>query len=105
MSPQTSNESPTRSTDEVKDLNWLRNNRRKFEELTGDEKRKILGNLMYYRIEELGTVQKELVPKITGMLIDLEVLDLSEIIDILENDPSLLERVKDAIAVISEADN
>lgn len=83
----------------------MRTNPRDFEALSGDEKRKILGNLMYYRIEGLGTVQTEIVPKITGMLIDLEVLELSEIIDILVNDESLKERVRDAIAVIGEADN
>jgi Poly-adenylate binding protein, unique domain len=73
--------------------------------LTGDEKRKILGNLMYYRVAEHGNVIPEYVPKITGMLIDLEVLELAEIVDILINDESLNDRVKDAVAVITDADN
>ena len=81
------------------------NNTREFEALDSDEKRKILGNLMYYRVQNVDTVQPELVPKITGMLIDLEVLDLTDIIEILHNDEVLVERVNDAVAIIQEADN
>lgn len=59
---------------------------------------------MYYRVANLENVQKELVPKITGMLIDLEVLDLSDIIEILHIDEVLLERVNDAISIINDAE-
>lgn len=83
---------------------WLKNNQREFEQLSSDEKRKILGNLMYYRVAGLESVQRELVPKITGMLIDLEVLDLSDIIEILHIDEVLLERVNDAISIINDAE-
>lgn len=83
---------------------WLKNNQREFEQLSGDEKRKILGNLMYYRVANLENVQKELVPKITGMLIDLEVLELSDIVEILHIDDVLVERVNDAISIINEAE-
>lgn len=68
-----------------------------------DEKRKLLGNLMYYRVASQ-PVDKELVPKITGMLIDLDVLDLTDIIEILTKDESLKERIADAINIINEAD-
>jgi len=59
---------------------------------------------MYYRIASIPNCDKDLIPKITGMLIDLEVLELSDIIDILEKDDILSERVKDAVAIILEGE-
>ena len=59
-----------------------------------------MGNLMFYRVQSVPSVNKDLVPKITGMLIDLEVLELDEIIEILSIDKVLEERIKDAIEVI-----
>lgn len=76
-------------------------NQKAFESLDPNEKRKILGNLMYYRVNTQ-TVDKDLVPKITGMLIDLEVLDLADVIEILTNEETLKVRVDDAIKVINE---
>jgi len=40
-------------------------------------------------------------PKITGMLIDFEVFEVSDIIEFLESDDALLERVKEAEELIS----
>lgn len=73
-------------------------------ELSPDEKRKILGNLMFYRITQINKAPQDLIPKITGMLIDLEVLELADIIEILENDEILNDRVKDATAIILEGE-
>lgn len=73
--------------------------------MSADDKRKILGNLMFYRISTVQNGKQELIPKITGMLIDLEVLDLNDIIEILEKDEILVDRVKDAIAIIQEGEN
>lgn len=67
-----------------------------------DDKRKLLGNLMFYRVQSVQSVNKDLVPKITGMLIDLEVLEFEEVIEILKDDKVLEERISDAIAVIEE---
>ena len=67
------------------------------------EKRKLLGNLMFYRVASTN-VGQDLVPKITGMLIDLEVLDLADVIEILTNDESLKEKISDAITVLNETD-
>jgi polyhydroxyalkanoate synthesis regulator phasin len=86
------------------DITWLINNQKKFEQMSSDEKRKFLGNLMYYRVASQQNVSKELVPKITGMLIDLEVLELSDIIEILKNDDALKERIADAINIINDND-
>lgn len=72
--------------------------------MDANEKRKLLGNLMYYRVAENKNVDKTLVPKITGMLIDLEVLDLSDIIEILTKDEALEDRIADALAIINDTE-
>ena len=88
----------------MKDLDWLINNQKQFEQMDSNEKRKLLGNLMYYRVAENKNVDKTLVPKITGMLIDLEVLDLSDIIEILTKDEALEDRIADALAIINDTE-
>lgn len=59
---------------------------------------------MYYRVAEKNTVDKSLVPKITGMLIDLEVLELADIIEILTKDKALEERIADALEIINDTE-
>lgn len=88
---------------EERDLTWLIQNKSTFEAMDPNEKRRLLGNLMYYRVSNQ-PIKKDLIPKITGMLIDLEVLDLSDIIEILTKDDVLNERIQDAISIINEAD-
>lgn len=84
-------------------MGWLISNQKQFEQMDPNEKRKLLGNLMYYRVATQ-PVDKDLVPKITGMLIDLDVLELSDIIEILTKDEALKDRIADAINIINEAD-
>ena len=69
-----------------------------------DKKREILGRLMYKKVISLNMMEVQKVSKVTGMLIDLEILDLDEIIEILENKESLVGRVKEALEVIIEAE-
>lgn len=69
--------------------------------MDSQEKRKLLGNLMFYRVSQIPN-DASIIPKITGMLIDLEVLELEDIIEILTDDSILQERVNDAIAIINE---
>ena len=62
---------------------WLKNNLAQFDALDGLEKKNVLGNLMYPLVDAKVT-NPEHVPKITGMLIDLEVLRPQEIVEIME---------------------
>ena len=59
---------------------------------------------MYKKVISLNMMEVQKVSKVTGMLIDLEILDLDEIIEILENKESLVGRVKEALEVIIEAE-
>lgn len=43
---------------------------------------------------------EENVPKITGMLIDFEVFEVSDILDFLENEDTLKDRIKEAEELI-----
>jgi RNA recognition motif-containing protein len=87
----------------VRDLEWLKNNIALFEAMDNAEKKNILGNLMYPLVE--ANVQNpEHVPKITGMLIDLEVLRANEIVEIMENQEALKDRIDEAIGIINETE-
>lgn len=44
------------------------------------------------------------VSKITGMLIDLEILELDEILEMLINEEFLKERINEALEIINEND-
>lgn len=85
----------------TKDLRWLKANVNQFTNMPGSEQKMILGNLMYQRVAEI-TKNLNLIPKITGMLIDLEVLSIAEIIEILEKKDILVERIDEAIKIIEE---
>lgn len=84
-----------------KDLKWLKSSVREFNSKPISEQKMILGNLMYQKVAE-HTKNINLIPKITGMLIDLEVLSIEEIIEILENRAILAERIDEAIKIIEE---
>lgn len=83
-----------------KDVNWLKNNLDEFNAMSQADKKNILGTLMYSKVN--GVAAKNLVPKITGMLIDLDVLGVPEIIEILSDDEILRERIEEATKIIKE---
>jgi len=86
-----------------KDLNWLKANMEEFEAIDDNEKKNILGNLMYPLVEK-EVDEADHVPKITGMLIDLEVLAVNEIIEILEADEYRSGRIQEAVAIIRDSE-
>ena len=81
----------------------IKSRKQEFINLSLDEKKNILGNLMYERVKSKHTKEPELIPKITGMLIDFDVLDLDEIIEIIGDDDLLIERIDEAIDVLVES--
>lgn len=107
-SPSTFNNStPSNSSrpgEKKEDFNveWLKKNKKEFLGMDKERQNNILGNLMYNRVLGSGLTDRDLVPKVTGMLIDLEILDYEEIIDILVNDESLKDRISEAVEVINE---
>jgi polyadenylate-binding protein len=58
--------------------------------LDHDKQRQILGEMLFPKIQ---AITPELAPKITGMLIDLEV---PEVIELLEDNNMLQERIQEA---------
>jgi len=57
-----------------------------------------------YPLVESNVQNAEHVPKITGMLIDLEVLRAHEIVEIMENQEALKDRIDEAIGIINETE-
>jgi len=88
---------------QVRNLEWLKNNLAQFEALDPVEKKNVLGNLMYPLVDAK-VKNPEHVPKITGMLIDLEVLRPQEIVEIMENEESLKDRIDEAIGIINDTE-
>merc|ERR1712139_130627 len=88
---------------QIRNLEWLKNNLAAFEALDSMEKKNVLGNLMYPLVDAK-VKNPEHVPKITGMLIDLEVLRPQEIVEIMENEESLKDRIDEAIGIINDTE-
>ena len=59
--------------------------------------------MMFQKVKDIDGIDGDKVSKVTGMLIDTEILELDEIIDLLENEASLHERVQEALEVIDES--
>ena len=86
------------------DVNWLKHHKKEFMGFDTDKQRNVLGELMFAKIQNTKLVAPDNVSKVTGMLIDLEILDYEEIIDMLENSESLKERINEALEVINDTD-
>lgn len=94
-------DAPQGPTDYKKLAEELRRNQKDFQQKSSDQQKEYLGNIMYNRVKSFEK-NEQLIPKITGMLIDTEVLEFEEILEIIENDKSLKERIEEAIEVINE---
>jgi hypothetical protein len=80
----------------------LKNKWSDFIKLDKEKQRNILGELLFPLIKD--KVGDSLAPKITGMLIDLDVLEIQEIFEFLEDLDLLHERIEEAKQLIlSEA--
>ncbi len=65
-----------------------------FKKLDPKKQRSILGEMMYPRI--LRHVEQQDAPKITGMLVDISIMTIKQIIDMLKNESYLIEKIKEA---------
>jgi len=83
-------------------VHTLKNKVGEFLALDQNKQRQILGELLFPQIQPLAG---EHAPRITGMLIDLSVLEITEILDFLENPDLLKERVEEAKELILESEN
>lgn len=84
------------------DVKWFKNNKKAFLDFEDEKKRNMMGEIMIEKVKKSGLVTNDDVAKVTGMLIDLEILDYEEIIDMFENDESLNERVLEALEVLQD---
>jgi polyadenylate-binding protein len=84
------------------DLEMIKKNLANFKSMKADEKRNILGELLYPKV--LGQIGTHLAPKITGMLVDFEVMTEEEILDAIEDEGVLKQRITEAREALEEAE-
>ena len=108
--PQTDKNSQSGSTsrhgeeEEVFTVETLKSRKNELMKFEKEKQQNILGNIMYHKVMESSLADKKLAPKITGMLIDLDILEINEIIEIMENKDILEERIEEAMEVIHTTD-
>lgn len=89
-------------------INEILSHRGEFDALDTDNQKRKLGTILFPLIQTrlAGTPNGEqLTPRVTGMLIDLDVLNIDDIIESIQNGELLNQRIKEAIELINEADN
>lgn len=82
----------------------LKENLSEFLKQDQPKQRSLLGELLFPLVNKIAE-SAEQAPKITGMLIDFEVFEVSEILEFLENEELLKERVKEAEELIENTNN
>lgn len=78
----------------------MKNKLDEFLKLDHEKQRNILGELLYPKI--VGQAGPNYAPKITGMLVDFDVLTVQDILEMLEDDAVLEERIKEAVELIEQ---
>ena len=76
----------------------LRDNMQEFLKLDINKQRETLGNMLFPKIKKYA--DDVLAPKITGMLIDFSVFEVQDIVEFLENEESLKEKIQEAKELI-----
>lgn len=84
------------------DLATIRKNWENFKSLKPEEKRNILGEFLYPKV--LKEIGNNLAPKITGMLVDFEVMTEEEIVEAIDDDSILRQRINEAKEALDEAE-
>jgi len=95
---QPSGQAQTQSNSSGITVQNLRGKLQEFLALDDNRQRQILGEMLFPLVKQISGDQ--LAPKITGMLIDLSVLEVTEILEFLENTELLVERVQEAVELI-----
>lgn len=92
--------------DTFPNIESIKTNLNDFNNLPSDKKRNILGEMIYPQIEkELNTNKQQyqgFAGKIAGMLIDLDVFEINDIIEMIENTHELSERIDEAISLLQK---
>jgi hypothetical protein len=95
------NQTKTGTLQPLRDVAMIRADIESFKKLDDDSKRKILGEILFPKVvAELGAAKAAHAPKITGMLMHFDVLEIEEILSMLENRDELLDGVREALELI-----
>merc|ERR1711935_880368 len=97
MYPGMSNTTPA-----VRDYEWLKNNEEEFMSLSSSDQKTILGNTLYPKISQLLNGDESMVPKVTGMLVDMDTLSVADIRYMIDSADELRARVQEAIEIFQD---
>jgi polyadenylate-binding protein len=100
--PQPQQQQAPQSTASVVNVSSLKTKLNEFLGQSQDKQRQILGELLFPKVRARTT--EVMAPKITGMLIDLSVLEVAEILEFLEDESLLNERIQEAKELIESGD-
>lgn len=81
----------------------IRDNMAEFLKLDKNKQRDSLGNMLFPKIKKFA--DDVLAPKITGMLIDFSVFEVQDIVEFLENEETLKEKIEEAKELIMSQAN
>ena len=65
----------------------------------------MLGNMLFPKVSDIckaKNYEQEMAPKITGMLLDFTVFEVSDVLEFLENENYLKEKVVEAFNLLEE---
>lgn len=80
----------------------LRQNLPEFLKFDVEKQRAMLGEMLFPLVNK-HCENDNIAPKVTGMLIDFEVFEVQEILDFLENEEMLIERINEAEDLIEKS--
>ncbi len=86
----------------VRDYEWLKNNEEEFMSLSPSDQKTILGNTLYPKISQLLNNDESMVPKVTGMLVDMDTLSVADIRYMIDSADELRARVQEAIEIFQD---
>lgn len=80
----------------------LRQNLNEFIKFDTEKQRAMLGEMLFPLVNN-HCKNDAIAPKVTGMLIDFEVFEVTEILEFLENEDLLVERINEAKELIEKS--
>ena len=89
---------------EGRDLKWVEENFKQFQALDKKQQAIILEQLIFERVQKLD-LQTDKAQKVAGMLSDLEIMEVEEIIEMLKDEDNLKSYVDEALEVLKETEN
>lgn len=97
--------SPPREIREIVfDPNYIQNHIEEFKAMDTNKQRAQLGEIMFPKISKTLAIKgnNDIIAKITGMLIDLDVFEVQDVLDMARDENILREKIQEAIDMLND---